>query len=254
MDTRNLIAWCGVAAALLSAGCASTASREAAITGQKPHTFSATITTDVSCDYLLYLPEAYGTSNEEWPLLLYLHGGGESGSDVNEVASNGPAKMAAEGEHFPFIMLSPLCPKGGWWPSPAQAGVLKALLDEIVEKYRVDEDRIYVTGLSMGGFGAWSLADAFPDRFAAIAPVCGGGEPITVEWIKHIPVWVFHGAKDTAVPLERAQEMVTALEARGANVKFTVYPDTGHDSWDPAYANPALYEWLLVQKRGRGRR
>jgi predicted peptidase len=122
-------------------------------------------------------------------------------------------------------------------------------LDEIVARYKVDEDRIYVTGLSMGGFGTWSLAAYTPDRFAAIVPICGGGETYWTRRLAHLPVWVFHGAKDPVVPLKRSQEMVDALKKRDGNVKLTVYPEAGHDAWTEAYNDPELYAWLLRQKR-----
>ena len=123
------------------------------------------------------------------------------------------------------------------------------MLDEIVEKYKVDQDRVYVTGLSMGGFGTWALAVHTPDRFAAILPVCGGGDPRQAKRIAHIPAWVFHGAKDPLVPLAASQKMVEALKKNGGSVKFTVYPEAGHDAWTETYANPQIYEWLLQQKR-----
>jgi predicted peptidase len=118
-----------------------------------------------------------------------------------------------------------------------------------VEIYRVDVDRIYVTGLSMGGFGTWSLALAYPNRFAAILPICGGGEPILAHRISHLPAWVFHGAGDTVVPLRRSEEMVRALREADGNVRFTVYPDTDHDAWTPTYENPEVFQWLLEQRR-----
>ncbi len=119
----------------------------------------------------------------------------------------------------------------------------------MVERYKVDKDRVYVTGLSMGGFGTWSLAGFSPDRFAALAPICGGGDPNTVRRFAHVPVWVFHGAKDPVVPLAASEKMVEALKKAKGNVKVTIYPEAGHDSWSEAYANSELYEWLLQQKR-----
>jgi len=126
-----------------------------------------------------------------------------------------------------------------------------ALLDEIIVNYQVDRDRIYLTGLSMGGYGTWTLAAAYPEKFAAIAPICGGGWPEDAARLKDLPIWVFHGAKDEAVPLERSEEMVKAVEDAGGKVKFTVYLDAEHDSWTATYGNPELYEWLLAQKRRR---
>jgi len=147
------------------------------------------------------------------------------------------------------VLVSPQCPEGAWWSEDAQIATLDALLDDIVARYRIDKDRVYVTGLSMGGYGTWRLAMTYPQRFAAIAPICGAGEPDEAEKIKHLPVWVFHGADDSVVPLERSQEMVDALKACGGNVHFTVYPDTNHNSWTPTYANPEFFDWLLAQKR-----
>ena len=117
------------------------------------------------------------------------------------------------------------------------------------ESINIDQDRIYLTGLSMGGFGAWSLAAEYPGRFAAIAPVCGGGNPLEAGSLAHLPIWVFHGAKDTVVPVEKSREMVAALENAGGNVRFTVYPDSEHDSWTETYNNPELYEWFLTYTR-----
>jgi predicted peptidase len=198
----------------------------------------------VTIDYLLYLPTDYDRKNK-WPLMLFLHGSGERGSDLNLVKKHGPPKLIDNGKQFPFIVVSPQCPKGRRW----QPLELKVLLDEIVNKYNVDQDRIYVTGLSMGGFGTWALAAEYPDRFAAIVPICGGGNATWARRISHLPVWVFHGAKDPAVPVKMSQDMVDALKKNGANVNFTVYPDAGHDSWTATYDNPKLYEWLLQQER-----
>ena len=198
----------------------------------------------VRMDYLLYLPDGYD-SQDSWPLLLFLHGSGERGDDLNLVTIHGPPKLIKEGQDFPFIVVSPQCPKEQRW----QPVTLSALLDEIVKTHKVDEDRVYVTGLSMGGFGTWSLAAYTPHRFAAIMPICGGGETYWTKQFSHLPVWVFHGAKDTGVPLRRSQEMVDALKKLEGNPKLTVYADAGHDSWTETYANPGVYEWLLRHKR-----
>jgi predicted peptidase len=198
----------------------------------------------VTMNYLIYLPKDYD-QKESWPLLLFLHGAGERGDDLELVKVHGPPKLIAQGKEFPFIVVSPQCPDGKHW----QAVELAALLDEICEKHKVDEDRIYVTGLSMGGFGTWALAAYQPERLAAILPICGGGERFWARNIAELPAWVFHGAKDEAVPLERSEQMVEALQKAGAEVKFTVYEDVAHDSWTQTYENPEVYEWLLQQKR-----
>jgi predicted peptidase len=211
-------------------------------TGQKPARLNRAV--NVQMGYLLYLPENYEQEGS-WPLLLFLHGSGERGTDLQLVKKHGPPKLIEAGKQFAFIVVSPQCPKGQWW----QPVELTALLDEIVEKYKVDQDRIYVTGLSMGGFGTWSLAAYAPNRLAAIAPICGGGETYWTQQFSHLPVWVFHGAQDNGVPLQRSEEMVESLKRHGGNVKLTVYPDAGHDSWTATYDNPEFYEWLLEQKR-----
>jgi predicted peptidase len=198
----------------------------------------------VTLDYLLFLPEGY-QQQDSWPLMLFLHGVGERGDDLELVKKHGPPKICETKKDFPFILVSPQCKAKRWWESLE----LVALVDEIVAKHKVDEDRIYVTGLSMGGFGTWSLAAYAPDRFAAVAPICGGGEPYWTKRFSHLPAWVFHGAKDPVVPPERSQQMVDALKKHGGNVKLTIYPEAEHDAWTETYDNPELYEWLLQQKR-----
>ena len=144
-----------------------------------------------------------------------------------------------------MIVISPQCPKGEWW-NPA---TLSKLLDEVSANYRVDPDQVYVTGLSMGGFGTWSLAMHSPQRFAAIVPICGGGDENRAKEIAHIPAWIFHGGKDNVIPPSRSEKMEAALKAAGGTPKLTIYPDASHDSWTEAYNTEALYDWLLAQKR-----
>lgn len=199
--------------------------------------------------YLLFLPGDYQKQpGKKWPLILFLHGIGERGDDLDLVKLHGIAKIVEEQRSFPFIAVSPQCPQDTmWWDHPR---ALKAILDRVISDYAVDEQRIYLTGLSMGGFGTWGLAMAYPDLFAAIAPICGGGISELVATIRDVPVWAFHGAEDPAVPLEASQRMVDALQAAGGNVRFTVYPGVGHDSWTQTYENPELYEWFLQHSRG----
>lgn len=213
---------------------------------QQVQVLERTITKTVTINYLLYLPPDYDDAGDKrWPVMLFLHGAGERGDDLEKVRAHGPPKLVAEGRDFPFIIVSPQCPQDIWWDLVA----LDVLLYEVIEKHIVDEDRIYVTGLSMGGFGTWNLALTSPHRFAAIAPVCGGGNPHRISLIKHLPVWVFHGAKDSVVPVQKSEEMVEALKACGGDVRFTVYPEADHDSWTATYNNPELYEWLLQHRR-----
>ncbi len=196
--------------------------------------------------YLLFLPKDYGTdATKKWPTILFLHGAGERGDNLDVVKVHGPPKIVESKPDFGFIVISPQCPKGKWW-NPEE---LKQLLDHVSKSQAVDEERLYLTGLSMGGAGTWNLAAAAPERFAAIAPICGFADTKIAEKIKHLPTWVFHGAKDTAVKLEAGEKMVAAVKAAGGEPKFTVYPEAGHDSWTESYNNPELYKWLLEQKR-----
>jgi len=213
---------------------------------QEEKSFEKEITMKVKLNYLLFLPEGYEADKaKHWPLMLFLHGAGESGDNLARVKVHGPPKIVESKKDFPFILVSPQSPGRGWNPD-----TLKALIDDVKKNYRVDEDRVYLTGLSMGGFGTWALAAAHPEVFAAIAPICGGGNPRDASKIKDLPIWVFHGAKDTTVPLARSEEMVKALKDSGASeLKFTVYPEAGHDSWTESYNNPELYEWMLKHTR-----
>jgi len=204
-------------------------------------------TGNLRTDYYLHLPASYDKDpQKKWPLILFLHGSGERGYDIKMVKNNGLPKNLDAQPEFPFIVIGPQCSPGEWW-SPLE---LDALLDLVEQKYRVDLDRVYLTGLSMGGYGSWALAAESPERFAAVVPICGGGDPDDVSRIKDLPIWVFHGGKDPTVPIQRSQEMVDALKKAGSSVKFTIFPEARHDSWVPAYAMPELYEWLAQQKRG----
>jgi predicted peptidase len=214
---------------------------------QQAETFHKTITKTVGCKYLLYLPEEYGKDKtKRWPLILFLHGAGERGDDLNLVKKHGPPKIVEKDPHFPFIVVSPQCPADQFGFSN---DVLIALLDDIIARYSVDPDRVYLTGLSMGGYGTWSLACAHPDRFAAIVPICGKGETWQASSLKHVPIWAFHGAKDTVVAPQGSKEMVAAVKGSGGDAKLTVYPEAGHDSWTETYNNPELYQWLLKHRR-----
>lgn len=216
---------------------------------QEEKIFEKEITVTARLKYLLALPEGYGDESkaERWPLLVFLHGAGESGDDLEKVKAHGPPKLIAAGDRaFPCIVVSPQSPGRGWNPD-----VLAALVDEICREYRVDEDRIWLTGLSMGGFGTWALAASKPDRFAALVPICGGANPSQADKLLGIPIWAFHGAKDFVVPLASSQAIVDAIREKGGDPKFTVYPEAGHDSWTETYADPALWDWLFAQSRGK---
>jgi predicted peptidase len=199
-------------------------------------------------DFLLQLPDGYRTAprDRRWPLVLFLHGLGERGRDLQRVKTHGLPKLVEEGKRFPFILISPQCPDDEWWNVLA----LEALIDHVAKKYRVDRERIYVTGLSMGGYGTWALAQRHPERYAAVVPICGGGEVRHAPDLRNLPLWAFHGANDRTVPLKRSVEMIDAIRAAGGAPKFTIYPEGEHNVWDETYANPELWTWLLAQKRG----
>lgn len=215
--------------------------------GQHPQVFEKVITKTLNCQYLLFLPDGYDNKQQRWPMILFLHGAGERGSDLNLVKKHGLPKIVENKKDFPFIVVSPQCPQGQWWTE--KVDVLINLLDDIVSRYNVDTEKIYLTGLSMGGYGTWTLANAYPEHFAAIAPICGGGEFFMAERLKEVPVWAFHGAKDNIVPLAKSVEMVNAIKARGGDAKLTIYPDATHDSWTVTYDNPELYDWFLKHRK-----
>jgi len=222
---------------------------------QVPQHFELTRTQHLQANYLLFLPNGYDAkAPKRWPLILFLHGSGERGTNIWKVATHGPPKNVTGQPGFPFILVSPQCPEHQIWSKE----VLLALLDDVTKKYAVDANRVYLTGLSMGGYGTWDLGLACPEKFAAIAPICGGGELISMivasrektQALKTLGVWAFHGGKDPVVPLAESQRMVEALKKLGVpDVKLTVYPDAGHNSWTEAYKDPALYQWFLEHQR-----
>lgn len=225
------------------------AADEAEPTGKlQDRKFEKEIKVTVKLDYLLFLPEGYGKGDKQWPLVLFLHG---LGDQISRLKRNGlPAQIERNAKDYPFILVTPQNPQRGGW----DVANLNSLLDDVTAKYKVDKDRIYVTGLSMGGFGSWAMAAAYPDKFAAIVPICGGGNPADARKIKHLPVWAFHGAKDDVVPVARTEAMVKALKDAGSDrVKVTIYPDARHDSWTATYRDAEMWKWLLEQKRGSGK-
>lgn len=198
--------------------------------------------------YYLYFPKAYEQEkNKKFPLLLFLHGGGEAGGTLEDLKTNGPPKLLAEGKEFPFLILAPQNPhKRKWWNTRA----VMQLLDTIIESNRVAIDRIYLSGLSRGGSAAWELAVQYPDKFAAMAVVCGMTPVPYAAWInKNMPIWVFHGTEDKSIPISESEDMVAKLREMGYDVTFTRYDGVGHNSWVQAYNTEELYEWFMKQKR-----
>ncbi|MFP5262537.1 MAG: prolyl oligopeptidase family serine peptidase [Blastocatellia bacterium] len=225
---------------------------------------------DDSYRYQVYVPAGW-SKKKKWPVILFLHGAGERGDDglVQTEVGIGTA-IRRHAERVPAIVVFPQCLKGRWWPEPQmQAQALKAL-DEAVKEFNGDSDRVYLTGISMGGYGTWAIAANNPSKFAALAPVCGGvrtpprvaipqvtpdastaDDPykVVARKVGATPVWVFHGAADPLVPVTESQKMVEALKASGGNVRYSEYEGVGHNSWDRAYAEPEFFPWLLSQKR-----
>lgn len=232
---------CGLCACAMQTVCAA----DAAPTGSTQQEHSTTVTTKIQ--YLLFLPKTYSEKGEPSPLMIFLHGSGERGSDLNMVKKWGPPAIAEKNPDFPFILISPQAPEGGWW-HPQE---IKAIIDEVMATHNVDRHRVYVTGLSMGGFGTWDLVAAYPKLFAAAAPVCGGGDPFFARFMKGVPVWAFHGKKDDSVPEEQSANMVAALKETGGEVKYTMLPDAGHiDAWVYAYGpDSGLFDWLLQHRK-----
>ncbi|MFD2098897.1 dienelactone hydrolase family protein [Flagellimonas iocasae] len=198
--------------------------------------------------YYLYFPEDYFEKPEkDFGLLLFLHGGGESGRELLHVKKNGPPKLLVEGKQFPFLILAPQNPhEKKWWNTQA----VNQLLDSIVDTNRVDKNRIYLTGLSRGGSAAWEMATQYPDKFAALAVVCGMAPLPYAHWIdKNMPIWVFHGDKDETISVGESDRMVEKLKEMNYDVKYTRYQDVGHNAWDRAYTTDSLYTWMAKQKR-----
>ena len=214
--------------------------------------------------YLLSVPPAHGADlQRRWPLLLFLHGTAGWGNNVWAVTVHGLPRLLAGAPDLnaveqtvarrvagQFIVVAPQCP---FWEVWEEAAVL-ALLDAVAAEFRVDTGRVYLTGLSLGGFGAWSIGLRHLERFAALVPVCGGGRVADVAQaaqrhpaaLARLGVWAFHGARDETVPLEESTRMVQALQQAGVGeARLTVYPEADHDAWTPTYANAGLYDWLL---------
>ncbi len=231
---------------MLLTGCSTNIIKERNMKRQEEKKLNTNYEQKAIIDYLLYLPKEYN-GKEKFPLMLFLHGSGERGSNLELVKKHGPPKLIEEGKDFPFIIVSPQCPSGIRW----KTNILIALIDDIINNYNVDENRIYITGLSMGGYGTWKLANEISDRLAAAIPICGWGDAWTICEIGDLPVWAFHGEKDNVVLPQKSKELVEALKSCNGNVQLTTYPEAGHDSWTQTYDNPKIYEWLLKQTKNQ---
>jgi predicted esterase len=200
--------------------------------------------------YTLFVPVGYN-GDKPYPLLLYLHGFGARGIDGSKPTTDGPGPfIRAKEKTFDMLALFPQSETGSWEADTDDGQRAMTILDEVVREYAVDRKRIYLTGTSRGGFGVWSLAARYPHKWAAIVPICGGGDPNNASAIKDIPCWCFHGAGDNVIDVEQSWRMMEALHTVGANPRYTEYPDVGHSCWGRAYATPELWDWLRRQHLG----
>ena len=217
---------------------------------QRKMALEVTNENEIDLKYLFFLPkDYYSDKNTRWPLILFLHGMGERGDDLELVKIHGIPKIVKTKKDFPFIAVSPQCPTEYVWRDKKMLQAVESLILKIIKNYRIDKTRVYVTGLSMGGYGTWALAARRPDLFAAAVPICGGGDPATVIELNNLPIWVFHGGLDKVVLPEESEKMVRALEKAGGKVHYTLYPEAYHDSWTETYDNPALYDWMLKNRK-----
>lgn len=236
-----------VASSLLGATCLSADDTANALTSQS---FESQITIKLGYKYFLTLPDGYAAdAAKKWPLIVFLHGAGERGDDLNLLKKHGPPKLIAAGKKFEAIVVCPQVPMGEFWNPHG----VKALVDEVKRTHHVDDARVYLTGISMGGFGTFETIAAYPDVFAAAMPICGGAGINVVKFglLKEMPIWIFHGAKDPVVPVSYSEMAMAWFKRNGGapNVKLTIYPEAQHDSWTQTYDNPEVWTWLFAQKK-----
>jgi predicted peptidase len=235
-------------AAVVLTAIASTAAESRQQPARLPAAVSAK-TDNLNDRFWLYLPRRYHESDEKLPLMIYLHGSSRRGTELDRVKANGIPPLLDDKDDWDFVVASPQSLSKYRWQECWRPDDLKLLVDHLVATYRIDPQRIYLTGLSMGGYGVWATAAAHPQLFAAAVPICGGGNPDHAAKYGKLPIWAFHGEDDYVVPIRRSREMVDAIKKAGGNAKLTAYPDTGHDSFTRTYANPELFKWLLSHRR-----
>jgi len=214
----------------------------------------ARVVTAARLPYLAITPANFNDRTQRWPLIVFLHGGDQSEGNLDRVKENGPPKFALTNPDFPFVVVAPHLPVGHLWEPDA---VFK-LVKQVVRRFRIDEGRIYLTGLSTGGYGTWNTALKYPERFAAVVPVAGGGsteilihaEGAHLQALRSLAVWAFHGGSDPAISADESQRMISELQRVGnAAARLTIFPGAPHDVWSRVYDDPALYDWLLQQRR-----
>lgn len=195
-------------------------------------------------NYIIRYPEGY-RDGDRCPVIFMLHGAGSRGSDLGHLLTNVYFSVTARHERFPFITVAPQCSENTWFD---MFHLVKELLRECSVAEYADPERIYLMGASMGGYAAWQLAMSMPEYIAAMVPICGGGMYWNAARLANVPIWAHHGALDETVRLEESEKMVNAVNEAGGNARLTVYPDTKHNAWTPAYSNYEVFEWLLSHK------
>ena len=191
--------------------------------------------------YVVSYPRGY-VKGKQYPTIIFLHGAGTRGNDINPLIHNPYFKITENNENFPFVTLAPLCSKNTWFD---MFEILEQFVRKMITEEYVNSQKVYLMGASMGGYAAWQLAMSIPECFAAIVPICGGGMYWNAGRLVNVPVWAFHGEKDDTVFVEESMKMVDAVNRHGGNARVTTYPEHGHDAWSDTYGNPEVFEWLL---------
>lgn len=195
--------------------------------------------------YLIRYPKDF-SENEKFPVILFFHGSGTRSQDFEKLRNNPLFPIIEKHEKFPFVVIAPLCTENTWFDLWEH---IRQLVQEIPGMPFTDENRIYIMGLSMGGYAAWQLGMSMPEYFAAMIPICGGGMYWNAGRLVNVPVWAFHGGKDRTVLPEESEKMVNKINALGGSAKLTIYPDNFHDAWRDTYANYEVFEWLLTHEK-----
>jgi len=214
------------------------------------YNFKKEISAEVNYNCILTTPTGFDKEKKSLPMIVFLHGMGERGDDVERVRLLGIAKLFSNDPDYAgtrVITLSPQCPANSFWTQETHG--LKVLIESVAEEYNVDKDRISLTGLSMGGYGTWCMGMDHPELFSALAPICGGGIPYNPAALAKFPIWTFHGDKDDIVPIFETQRMVEFIRKAGGDPKFTVFEGVNHASWVPAYEETDVIQWLIAQDR-----
>ena len=215
--------------------------------------FDDVVRTEVNLPYEIsfrtYFPEGYELSDEKFPIVFFLHGVGERGNDLDLVETHGIPKLIKKNKKFPFITIAPQCPLFQWWSRPAMTISLINLVEQVTQTYKADKSRVYLTGLSMGGYGSIALANKRPDLFSAMISVCGGADFDNFENLKNLPAWFFHGLEDKVHPASRSEKIYNQLKDINPDIRLTIYDGIDHNSWDITYDNDDIYEWLLSKSK-----